>query len=81
MTGVSDVNLIALFVQGGFAVAFFWLVIDTRREAARRESRLLNIIECYNESLQHIADQVGIKIGGRRKYDLNESASSSGEEP
>ena len=48
-------ELLNLIVQGGFAGLAVWLIFDTRREAARRESRLLSIIEKQGEQLERIA--------------------------
>lgn len=50
----TDVNLVTALIQTGALGALIWLVIDTRREAQRREERLLNILEKYADKMDTI---------------------------
>lgn len=58
---MADLNLVRLLEQGGFAAAFFWILIDTRRdrdrrdqEAAKREERLHELLRAYADQLTRV---------------------------
>ncbi|MBQ2408368.1 MAG: holin [Bacilli bacterium] len=42
--------------QGIFACLFVWLFYDTRKQASRREEKLMAIIDKHSEQLQQISD-------------------------
>lgn len=46
-----DNGLIQLLVQSGFAGLFVWLLIDTRREAAKREGELIELANKLNQTI------------------------------
>lgn len=56
----SDINLINLLMQGGFAAMFVWLLIDTRRESNDREKRLTALLEQYAANLPAIAASLNV---------------------
>lgn len=56
MPDVAPLDLVSLLVNTGFAGLFVWLLIDTRREAQRREDRLSSLLDKYIEQLRPIAE-------------------------
>lgn len=53
---MSTAEFIDTFIQYGvFALMFFWLFLDTRKETKAREERLLGQVDKLNDSFLQIA--------------------------
>lgn len=48
-------DLVALITNGGFAAAFVWLLIDTRREAKHREDKLMTALASLTRTYERMA--------------------------
>ena len=56
---------LAYLTNGGFAVLFVWLLIDTRRDSRQREEKLMAVINkqaTANASLAVVLKEIGDKM-------------------
>ena len=56
MSPTIDPALLSLLSQGGFAILFIWLLLDTRQAANKREDRLTEMLDAYAKNLPVMAD-------------------------
>ena len=46
---------IAYLTNGGFAILFVWLLIDTRKDSTKREDKLMAVLEKQTNTLAALA--------------------------